>query len=380
MNNFIKIFLKKTIIIYSIKIISVVCLLGYLVSCLTPYINPVNFFPLTFFALSFPLFLTGMIFFIFLFLFINKKWSVFFGLIILLGAKNINNNIGFNLFNCKSKFQADFRVISWNVKNFIIHEKINDTLNSSYKNILSFLKNSNADIICLQDFEQKDSAIYIHPLDDFKGKLNFPYSYFCLDIDTITKYGRTRYGTCIFSKYPISNTNSIKYNGKYFTESLGFADIKIKNKTIRVFTTHLRSMYINLNPKEKPEDFKYVIEDTLFVFHGSKFEKLKRFDTSHIQQAMIIRNIIDTTKTPFVFCADLNSVPSSYTYNILAKNLKDAFLECGTGFGATYSSRNPFLRIDVILHSKNLKGISYVSPRLKISDHYPIVSDIKFVD
>ena len=113
-------------------------------------------------------------------------------------------------------------------------------------------------------------------------------------------------------------------------------------------------------------------------FHSTKFNKLKYFDTSHINQTKIIKKAFDTTKIPFVFCADLNAVSSSYVYNQISKNVNDAFVQKGFGWGATYSSLMPFIRIDVVLMSKELKATKYYSPKLELSDHYPVVADIVF--
>ena len=87
---------------------------------------------------------------------------------------------------------------------------------------------------------------------------------------------------------------------------------------------------------------------------------------------------MDTTTIPYVFCGDLNAVPASYVYHILSKNLNDAFLQNSIGWGSTYNSKIPFLRIDVVLTSKQLTTTKYQSPKLQLSDHYPVVADIIF--
>jgi endonuclease/exonuclease/phosphatase family metal-dependent hydrolase len=86
---------------------------------------------------------------------------------------------------------------------------------------------------------------------------------------------------------------------------------------------------------------------------------------------------MDTTKYPFIFCADLNSVPSSYVYQTLKSDLTDAFLSKGYGLGKTYEGLSPTLRIDVVLMSKSLKPTQYSSPQLPYSDHFPIITDIE---
>jgi endonuclease/exonuclease/phosphatase family metal-dependent hydrolase len=243
---------------------------------------------------------------------------------------------------------------------------------------MTFIKSANADLICIQDFEQLDSSVFLHPINHIKDSLHYPYTYFSVDNDTTDRFGRSRYGTCIFSRFPIVNSGSIQYIGKkHFNESLGYADIAVNNQKLRIFITHLRSMYLSIRDS-KQFDFKYIIDDTMLVFHSSKFDKLKYFDTSHINQAKIIKTVFDTTKIPFVFCADLNSVSSSFVYHQISKNLNDAFVQKGFGWGGTYSNLMPFLRIDVVLLSKQLETTKYYSPKLELSDHYPIVADITF--
>jgi endonuclease/exonuclease/phosphatase family metal-dependent hydrolase len=363
--------------IYGIFILNAVV---YLVACLTPYIHPKYFYPLTFLAIGFPLLVISMVCWLLYFLFFNRKKTLWVLIIILCGFKNINAVFSYHLAtrNLPVKSDKHFRVLTWNVKNFIVQEVKRDTAGSPYREIMKFIEKSEADIICIQDFEQSDSSIFLHPASYIKDSLHYPFAYFSKDIDTTTIWGHSIYGTCIFSKYPFINTNSIQYNGKHFTESLGFADVLVNNKNIRVFNTHLRSMYTSIDTTKPREQFKYVVEDTNLVFHSSKFDKIKHFDTSHINQVEMIRRVMDTTKIPFIFCADLNSVPSSFVYHQLSKSLTDAFTAKGSGWQGTYSGKIPFLRIDVVLMSNELKCNNYYSPRLKLSDHYPIITDISF--
>jgi len=352
----------------------------YLISCLTAFISPHYFSVMTFVALGFPLLLLGMLFwFVASLLFKrNKSWIVFF--LILLGYKNIHSTIGlsFSNNNLAEKKNNSFRVLSWNVKNFVNHEKNQDTVGCVYRKMMMYIKSTNADFVCIQDFEELDSSIFLHPINYIKDSLYYPYTYFSVDNDTTDKYGHSRYGTCIFSRFPIVNSGSIQYIGKkHFNESLGFADVAISNKKVRIFNTHLRSMYLSIRDS-KPFDFKYIIDDTMLVFHSTKLDKLKYFDTSHINQAKIVKTAFDTTKIPFIFCADLNAISASYVYNQISRNLNDAFVQKGFGWGGTYSSLMPFIRIDVVLMSKELEATKYYSPKLELSDHYPVVADIAF--
>jgi endonuclease/exonuclease/phosphatase family metal-dependent hydrolase len=76
---------------------------------------------------------------------------------------------------------------------------------------------------------------------------------------------------------------------------------------------------------------------------------------------------------PVIVCGDFNDTPFSYTYNELAKELKNAFVEAGSGIGATYNGPLPFLRIDNQFHSEELKAAGYETHyEMGLSDHFPI--------
>ena len=375
--------LLKSKLLKFINFIATVNLVVYLVACLTPYIHPIHFSFLTFLAIGFPILIVSICFWMVIYLFINAKKSVLFFVIMLAGFKNITNTFGLNVSakNDNVKPVNAIRIISWNVRGFVAVVNNKNIYGGSFKGFINYIKKTNADVVCLQDFDQDSLPNNTNSLQYIKDSLGYKNVYFSVDFNMPNKNGFYKYGTCIFSKFPIVQSNSIRYNdGIHFNESLGFADIIVNKKSIRIFTTHLKSMYTNILPTAKTTDFKYQIDDTNLVLHSTKLEKLQRFDISHIKQANIIKNVMDTTKIPFVFCADLNAVPTSFVYSLISHNLNDAFLQNNFGWGSTYSSKIPFLRIDVILMSKQLKAINYKSPQLILSDHYPVIADIVLVE
>ena len=66
----------------------------------------------------------------------------------------------------------------------------------------------------------------------------------------------------------------------------------------------------------------------------------------------------------------------SYTYQQLRKVSKDTFLEAGHGFSSTYSFLWPLLRIDYILVPSDYQVKSHTTPRIRYSDHYPVITEI----
>ena len=81
---------------------------------------------------------------------------------------------------------------------------------------------------------------------------------------------------------------------------------------------------------------------------------------------------------PAVYCGDVNSVPTSYTYHHLRGNFQDAFLEKGSGIGRTFYKIVPTLRIDYIFTDKQFKIEQCTVAGKKISDHYPVITDLQW--
>jgi endonuclease/exonuclease/phosphatase family metal-dependent hydrolase len=349
----------------------------YLLACLTPFINPVHFFPLTFLSLGFPFLLAGIILLLLLSIIFFRKYFWLLLLIIALGYKNISSVFSFRFKKefVQQKHPNSFRLLSWNVNYFLDCRKTNDTLNNPRRKMFDFVKNTNADVLCFQDFSSFYYKDFYPNLEYLRDSLQYPYTYFPVAYSYNDSWGPERYGVVILSRFPIINSGSIKYNSTNDGENFAFADIKIQRKLIRFYCTHLQSMQLHTRNASEVETLH---ADTALIFHSTTFKKLKHFEQIHISQAWQIRRSLDSIQSPLVFCGDINSVPSSYVYHTLKKNLQDAFLQKGYGFGRTYDSLSPTLRIDVVFLNNALKATQYFTPRLHLSDHLPNVVDIQF--
>ncbi|MBC7652197.1 MAG: endonuclease/exonuclease/phosphatase family protein [Deinococcales bacterium] len=307
----------------------------------------------------------------------RKYWWLFF-LLIFIGYKNILSTTGFNF---KSSFEQSkppntFRLLSWNVNEFSNNQVIVDTPNNLRRKILAFIETSKADILCFQDFrDYTEGGGYYSSLKYIAGTLHYQYHYF--SIDQFEQFGVTknRYGCIIFSKFPIIDTGRIANDYSDSTENLSYADIQFPKKVIRIYNTHLRSMLLTYERKIEKKEYTYLQDDTAILLNRGKLKSINYFDSVHIKQAEIIKHQLNNYPKPFIFCADLNSVPSSYVYHYLKKGLNDAFLNNGSGWGSTYNGLSNTLRIDVTLLSPQLKTKQYYCPKLLASDHYPTVID-----
>ena len=357
-------------------LIAAAAVLCYATASLSSFISPLYFWPFTMLALIFPFILTVYLLIIVLSIFIFRKISLYLFIVLFFGWKNISSVFAFHFNHTFQKEQrADIRLISWNVDEFINSEKKCDTTGSKAQQMFSFIKEINADILCFQDFVNFTGEAYRHNFEYLRDSLHFSYAYFPIDYTYDLAGTKRQYGVAIFSKFPIVATKQLEYWNEE-NEKFIYVDVLVKDKIVRLYSAHLKSMGIHTKYRTNNSEEDFLKSDTALFFHRSNLRTLKYFDRIHVDQAMCITRSLDTTSVPYVFCADLNSVPSSYTYQTLKKNLQDAFLENGFGVGKTYDSISPTLRIDVVLLNKQLRAVQQNTPHLKLSDHYPNVVDI----
>lgn len=344
----------------------------FLIACFSGTIDPANFYGITYFALAFPFLLVGMIVWCIIAPLLYKNPGWVFSLLLLPAISHINKTVALNKETTfiQEKKSDQLRLLSWNVNEFAYGRISDTTWKMKQIQMVEYVKVSNADVLCFQDFVPVSYKDTISVLNYIADSLHYPFHYYSLD-------GKD-YGTIIFSRIPIVDSGRVKYKEKVYPESLAYVDIVFNQQPLRIYNTHLRSMYLHqsvITPNTIGY-LEYVKEDTGFLFHSTRIERLAYFDNIHTKQAKLVKEQLNKTNTPYIFCADLNAVPTSHVYHLLKRNMKDAFLEKGSGLGGTYHSISPTLRIDVILSSKSILTKQYYAPALDLSDHYPIIADL----
>lgn len=106
------------------------------------------------------------------------------------------------------------------------------------------------------------------------------------------------------------------------------------------------------------------------------------------RQAYRIRNwevdrlldMIDEEEVPVLLAGDLNSTPNNYVYRRLAEGRQDVFRAAGRGWGATYHTRLPIVRIDFILVGPEWEVVDAYVPRVWLSDHLPVVASLRWAE
>ncbi len=359
----------KRFFIYSNVIVALV----FLLACLVPYLNPGNWWFISVLAYAFPFLLLFVIFFLLGWLMILRpKHALISFITLLIGYKSISVFWAFNKprgFKTE-KAPGSIRVASWNVARFIELKRNNNKGSETRLKMLEQIRQENADVLCLQEFHTCTNPEFYDNIAAVQA-LGYPYFHFSFDADGDRHY----YSSIIFSRFPIIDSGRVRFPRPSLPEVLLHADLLVNNDTIRVFTTHLQSLQFTRHDYERIEKIKSV-EDSLLANSRGILSKLKKGITYRSLQADIVHEVMGNSPHPYILCADLNDVPNSYTYFTVRGDMKDAFLEKGTGIGRSFTSLSPTLRIDYILASKELEVRQFKRVTRQYSDHFMLVSDL----
>ncbi|MEO5563272.1 MAG: endonuclease/exonuclease/phosphatase family protein [Chitinophagaceae bacterium] len=364
-----RLFTKRVLVFCNILVAII-----FLLACLAPYLDPQNWWFISFLGLAFPFLLLVMLVFLIWWLIVKKKYALLSFIPLLLGIPSITHFYSFHIpASFKEKKEpASIRVATWNVARFIEMKRNNNRGSQTRQKMMTLIREQDADIICLQEFFHSTDIGYYANINYIQNNLHYPYYYFSQDDDGYPHLT----GSIIFSRFPIIDSGIIRYPRPTLPDALIHADIKVNDDTIRVYTTHLQSLQFGKNDYEKIDQIKGV-EDSLLSNSRTIFSKIKRAVINRSTQAYIIGEVLDDSPYPLLFCADLNDVPNSYTYSKVRGNMQDAFLKKGGGIGRTFSSLSPTLRIDYIFAGDNFNILQFKRIVKDYSDHYMLVSDVQ---
>lgn len=341
-------------------------------------VAPSKFIGFSYLGLLFPIILVINIAYLLLWLFTRNWKLVLVSTLVLLYCINpISTYFPYHFGERKSSSSDTLRVMTYNVMAFNWYLRHNGVVNPVFR----FVRKVNADVVCMQEYMvDRQSGGSVATNKQVKQLLkNYPY-YSVVELPASNSH--SIYGLACYSKYPIVKTEKIPYSATTFNGSAIFR-IKVKGKTISVINNHLESNKITSQDKQLYHNFLKTKDSEMIegVINNIK-SKLKPAFTQREAQAELLATYIEKERSQtdgIIVCGDFNDTPISYTYNTVKGNLLDAFVQRGKGVGITYH-RNKFLfRIDYIFHDKNMRTYRVKVPRVKFSDHYPVVADIELL-
>ena len=225
--------------------------------------------------------------------------------------------------------------------------------------LAEYIAKHNPDILCLQE---------INTRNDNWMALTEKYKTTFKDAESS--------GNQILSKYRIIRSGEI---AKLDRRNGVWADLRVKDDTIRVISLHLKSTSINQEDTQFIEKHEYLRDRDREIKLRSIVSRLVENNRKRAVQAEAVAEFLAASPYTTIVCGDFNDVPLSYTYNIIARNFDDAFSKMADGFTYTYDTRYGLLRIDNILVSPSVEVVSYeVDNEAKYSDHFPVISRVRF--
>ncbi len=366
-----RIILKRFFIISNV-LLSCCLLLLYAL----PYVNQSIFWFINLFAITLPFLLLAQLCFLVLWLFFKSKWGWAPVITLLLSWNFITALYAFKMKEpVKTGIVSDhsLRITTWNVHLFNI-PFYKTSLDSS---MLKKIKELNPDILTLQEIMYAKDIRHPFSLDSIMQALGFKYHAAGFEEEQYRpeKSDFTHCGV-IFSKHPIIAVKTVNATDANNSDFL-YADIKVKNDTIRVFNFHLQSLLFTQQDYNALSDVrKGKVEN---VLPGGK-AILKKMKIAYAMRAQQVNNIlpgIENSPYPVVVCGDFNDVPASYTYQKLSHNLLDAQREAGKGIGRSFKFISPTLRIDYILSDERISPVNAFIDRNPASDHFPFTADFQ---
>lgn len=342
-----------------------------LISYLAAFINPAQFWPIAFLGIAYPILLLVNFVFILCWLYRKPKFAFLSIIALAMGWNTFNKTIGFSEnTDAVIKDSSALRIMSYNVHMFKGYD-LNEETNTRAE-ILTVFKDVAPDIICLQEFYTRKKGI-----NDIQSSLIKKLGYKHHSFQEVAGNDYDAYGIAIFSKYPIIQSGSLAVNrDKKTVNRIQYVDIEKDSKQFRIYNVHLQSIGFQKQDYEFISKKLGTMEDDISSTKRIG-GRLKRAFIQRSEQVNVLYDDIEKSKIPHIVVGDFNDTPSSYAVNKIARVMNNAFSEKGRGWGVTYNGAFPNFQIDYIMASKEFSISNFHIISEKLSDHYPIWSDLQ---
>lgn len=355
-----------------LQVIGAILVVALVLGAMAGRIDPRDNKYIPFFGLAYPYLLCLVVVMIIWWLF-RKRWDNAwkYAVAILVGWQAFNASVGFlgkDGLGPKADSTA-IRMMTYNVHSFKPYgEEIIETVKEQ---MLDLIEEENPDIVCFQEYFTRFKGPY-DITDSLKRILGTKHFYFV----PISKNSYEANGLAVFSKYPIINQGEINFKDSKNGNSSIWVDLQVPGKIIRVYNVHLQSIAFD------KQDYNYL--DKVTKKMDAEITPSKRI-LRMLRTAFVKRsNQVDEMKIhmrncniPYIIAGDFNDTPASYAVTQLTSSLNNSFIEAGSGFGRTYNGKFPNFQIDYIATTKNIDVLNYRIIEAKLSDHFPVRSDLK---
>lgn len=348
----------KRFLVYTLLLFNLIAVSALVLATVSVYISPEKLWYAALFGMAYPYILIINLVFIVLWIFIKLKFVLISLLFILAGYNQIGNYLQFSGKQTKEK---GMKIISYNVKYFMGTDKFSTKENADH--ILDYLRQNNADIICLQEVRLNKRQIF----DAANTRLP-QISHMQL---AHTSYAG---GQLTLTRFPILNMGEIRFSNS--GNMIIYTDMLIDADTVRVYNCHLQSYRLGQSEISAIDSIDFDTDEKTQETYRHIGGKFKVALIKRAEQAATLRAHLNQSPYPVIVCGDFNDTPVSFTYRTVRGDLEDSFTESGKGTANTYNGKVPSFRIDYILFSPKFTSYNFEVSTLNHSDHYPISCDL----
>ncbi len=377
----------KSVSIGAMMLLNIIVAALFLACSFAPFLHPKTWWFTGFLGLFFPFIFLLLLLFLMFWIFVRIKRAFFSLLVMLAGFSAVGNHISFKRGDdfSQEKQPGSIRFMGWNLRHFIPFDEsmFKPDRDKHLQLILDQVKKYQPDVICFQEFVSMPAEGKKDPMHYLEHVLGYKYHQFAgEDIFDTKQYS----GIAIFSRLPIARGGVIPFSPASpdaNAENTVFADVIDGADTLRIYAVHFQSFGFGAREYGVIDDVK-AKKDSSVIQSKQLIRKMRNTFYWHGVQSDFIVNEIASSPYPTFVMGDLNDVPGSYTYSVVRGDRKDAFLEKGTGLGATFTSSSSFmlqllptLRIDYIFHPEQYEALQFTQGGKRLSDHSFLVSDIR---
>lgn len=357
-----------------VLVVNFIAVVALLLSNIAGTISPDRLWFLAFLGLAhIPLLLLNILF-IFLWVFLLRKWVLGSLLAVLVSWGHIGAHFRFRSNETKVLSSDTLKIMSFNVRLFDLYQWKSNQKYKTRSRIFRLIKEQNPDLMCFQEyysnpekgFDVRDTMKHLDLLN-----YNFVASFKSLE-------GLKEWGMAIFCRYPLFNKQRVPFSNS-INNYFQYADFRKGNDTIRVFNVHFESLHFGQEDYLFMNDIgnQYTERENIIEKGQRIFMKIGNAFTRRAEQVETVRRYVASSPYPVVLCGDFNDTPASFVYNRLTSELKDSFCECGSGLSGTYPNLFFPMRIDYILHSiDSFRAFRYNVINEDLSDHLPITATL----
>ena len=242
-----------------------------------------------------------------------------------------------------------------------------------FEKVLDYLIEEQADIVCLQE-----------DIDTWRRYCFKQYEERGLQYnDTIVLCNDNTRFNClgIHTKYPIIRRDRIDYSTVSNNGSAAWW-LRVGKDTVIVVNNHFESCHLN---QEDRRQYRQILKgemarDSVRAESQLLMVKLAEANSVRSSQVEAVCDYVDQflDDYPVIVCGDFNDNPISFSRYMVAKRLRDCFVETGRGVGLSYNQKAFSFRIDHIFCSSDITPYQcLVDSKMDASDHFPMVCWLK---